>query len=377
MENWKQILTISGAIILLALAIGMVLGFAGVIIWYFSSIFIYLGVAVVLSLIGRPIVRLLSKVKIRGNELPDTLKALITLLALFTLLFSILSFFVPLVVDISGQVSGIRVESLRENLQEPLASAKDLNTQYNFIEVPEGSTLEEELLAQFQRVIEEINVSNILSGVLGFGANFLIGLFSTTFITFYFLKERKLVHDMVMALTPDAYMERVSKVLENVKKLLTRYFVGVVLEILLVGGLVSLGLGILGVKDALFIGYFAGIFNVIPYVGPIIGGSMTATMTLLNSLQMNFYQETLPLMGEALAIFLLVQLIDNFIFQPLIYSSSVKAHPLEVFIVILMAASLGGPVGMILAIPAYTFLRVIAKEFFNQIKVVQSITRSI
>ncbi|MEO1807652.1 MAG: AI-2E family transporter [Bacteroidota bacterium] len=377
MENWKQILTISGAIILLALAIGMVLGFAGVIIWYFSSIFIYLGVAVVLSLIGRPIVRLLSKVKIRGNELPDTLKALITLLALFTLLFSILSFFVPLVVDISGQVSGIRVESLRENLQEPLASAKDLNTQYNFIEVPEGSTLEEELLTQFQRVIEEINVSNILSGVLGFGANFLIGLFSTTFITFYFLKERKLVHDMVMALTPDAYMERVSKVLENVKKLLTRYFVGVVLEILLVGGLVSLGLGILGVKDALFIGYFAGIFNVIPYVGPIIGGSMTATMTLLNSLQMNFYQETLPLMGEALAIFLLVQLIDNFIFQPLIYSSSVKAHPLEVFIVILMAASLGGPVGMILAIPAYTFLRVIAKEFFNQIKVVQSITRSI
>ena len=377
MENWKQILTISGAIILLALAIGMVLGFAGVIIWYFSSIFIYLGVAVVLSLIGRPIVRLLSKVKIRGNELPDTLKALITLLALFTLLFSILSFFVPLVVDISGQVSGIRVESLRENLQEPLASAKDLNTQYNFIEVPEGSTLEEELLAQFQRVIEEINVSNILSGVLGFGANFLIGLFSTTFITFYFLKERKLVHDMVMALTPDAYMERVSKVLENVKKLLTRYFVGVVLEILLVGGLVSLGLGILGVKDALFIGYFAGIFNVIPYVGPIIGGSMTATMTLLNSLQMNFYQETLPLMGQALAIFLLVQLIDNFIFQPLIYSSSVKAHPLEVFIVILMAASLGGPVGMILAIPAYTFLRVIAKEFFNQIKVVQSITRSI
>jgi len=377
MENWKQILTISGAIILLALAIGMVLGFAGVIIWYFSSIFIYLGVAVVLSLIGRPIVRLLSKVKIRGNELPDTLKALITLLGLFTLLFSILSFFVPLVVDISGQVSGIRVESLRENLQEPLASAKDLNTQYNFIEVPEGSTLEEELLAQFQRVIEEINVSNILSGVLGFGANFLIGLFSTTFITFYFLKERKLVHDMVMALTPDAYMERVSKVLENVKKLLTRYFVGVVLEILLVGGLVSLGLGILGVKDALFIGYFAGIFNVIPYVGPIIGGSMTATMTLLNSLQMNFYQETLPLMGQALAIFLLVQLIDNFIFQPLIYSSSVKAHPLEVFIVILMAASLGGPVGMILAIPAYTFLRVIAKEFFNQIKVVQSITRSI
>ncbi|MEO0584051.1 MAG: hypothetical protein AAF135_17695 [Bacteroidota bacterium] len=166
MENWRQTLTVSGAIILLALAIGLVLGIFGVIIWYFSSIFIYLGVAVVLSLIGRPIVRLLSKVKIRGNELPDTLKALITLLALFTLLFSILSFFVPLVVDISAQVSGIRVESLRENLQEPLASAKDLNTQYNFIEVPEGSTLEEELLAQFQRVIEEINVSNILSGVL-------------------------------------------------------------------------------------------------------------------------------------------------------------------------------------------------------------------
>ena len=86
---------------------------------------------------------------------------------------------------------------------------------------------------------------------------------------------------------------------------------------------------------------------------------------------------TLPLLGFMIIVFGSVQIIDNILFQPLIYSSSVKAHPLEIFLVILAAASLAGILGMILAIPVYTILRVIAKEFFDNMKIVKKLTENL
>ena len=72
-----------------------------------------------------------------------------------------------------------------------------------------------------------------------------------------------------------------------------------------------------------------------------------------------------------LAIMLTAQLIDNFIYQPLIYSTSIKAHPLEIFIVLLMAGHIGGTIGMLVAVPAYTIVRVIAIRFFYRFKPIQ------
>jgi predicted PurR-regulated permease PerM len=76
-------------------------------------------------------------------------------------------------------------------------------------------------------------------------------------------------------------------------------------------------------------------------------------------------------------VFISVQIIDNILFQPLIYSSSVKAHPLEIFLVIMAAGSLAGVLGMFLAIPTYTIIRVIAKEFFDNMKLVRKLTESL
>ena len=72
-----------------------------------------------------------------------------------------------------------------------------------------------------------------------------------------------------------------------------------------------------------------------------------------------------------IAIFCFTQLVDNFLYQPLIYSSSIKARPLEIFIVLLIAGHLAGPMGMIVAIPAYTVIRVVAFRFFGHIKAIQ------
>jgi len=88
------------------------------------------------------------------------------------------------------------------------------------------------------------------------------------------------------------------------------------------------------------------------------------------------YNELMPVFFKLLGVFVAVQLIDNNILVPFIYAKSVKSHPLEIFLVIIMGGSLAGFVGMLLAVPVYTVLRVIAREFFQQFRVVQKITET-
>ena len=82
----------------------------------------------------------------------------------------------------------------------------------------------------------------------------------------------------------------------------------------------------------------------------------------------------LPMLSKVVIVFGAMQLLDNFILQPWIFSNSVLAHPLEIFIVILMGAQINGIIGMVLAIPVYTVLRVIARAFLSEFKLVQKIT---
>jgi predicted PurR-regulated permease PerM len=180
-------------------------------------------------------------------------------------------------------------------------------------------------------------------------------------------------------LFPDKYLEKIKHILASIKKLLTRYFIGIIVQISGIITLVSTGLTIVGVdfSDALVIALVVGLFNIIPYLGPIMGASLGLVLGLATNLDLTFYPELLPLLGYMTIVFIIVQVIDNVVFQPFIYSSSVNAHPLEIFLVILCAASLFGITGMILAIPSYTILRVIAKEFFNNLKVVKKITEKI
>jgi len=168
-------------------------------------------------------------------------------------------------------------------------------------------------------------------------------------------------------------------VLNSIKKLLTRYLIGIIIEVIGVITLVSLGLIIIGIdfQSALVIGLVAGVFNVIPYVGPLIGSTIGVLIGFATHLNLDFYSELVPLLVYMAIVFSIVQIIDNVIFQPFIYSSSVNAHPLEIFIVIMMAASLAGIIGMILAVPSYTILRVFAKEFFNNFKLVKKLTEKI
>jgi len=355
--------------------IGLSVVVLGLLVWYVGELFVYLIISAVIALMGRPVMRLLDKVKIRDWDLPEALKAVLTLFALIFVFTSIFAFFVPRLIEQTRQLEKLDPAAVEEGLAEPLASLESLIREYELADMGEGESLETIFQQHVLDIVQSVNLSNVFGAIAGITGNLAIGTFAILFITFFFLKDRNLIRQIFLAFTADTYVDRVNGVLDSIKLLLTRYFIGLLLELILVGALCSMGFALLGVKNALVIGFFAGLFNVIPYLGPLIGGGMSVSMAILGSLEMDFYTGIVPLSLKVLVVFLIVQLIDNFVFQPLIYSSSVKAHPLEIFLVILAAGSLFGIGGMILAIPSYTILRVIAGEFFDQFKVVRSLTR--
>jgi predicted PurR-regulated permease PerM len=207
--------------------------------------------------------------------------------------------------------------------------------------------------------------------------NIVIGLMSVFFIAFFFLREQGLFLDAIKSMVPNEYEERTTVTIEETSNLLIRYFVGILIQMTIITIFVSLALTVLGIPNALLIGFFAAIMNVIPYIGPILGAALGIIITISSGLDLSFYSELLPNIFKVMGVFFVMQMTDNFIIQPNIFSKSVKAHPLEIFIVVLIGAKIGGILGMVLAIPAYTALRVIAKVFLSEFKVVQRLTKNL
>ena len=203
-----------------------------------------------------------------------------------------------------------------------------------------------------------------------------IAIFSISFITFFFLKEEGLFYAMVTAVFPEHYHENITRALDSVTLLLGRYFTGILSESLLLMIAVSLVMMAFGMKtaDAAFIGLIMGIMNVVPYAGPLIGGILSVLVGIVTPIADQPVGHTVLVIVCSL---LVIKGMDDFILQPTLYSERVKAHPLEVFLVILIAGSLAGILGMLLAIPSYTVLRVFAKEFFSQFSLVRKLTEKI
>jgi len=206
--------------------------------------------------------------------------------------------------------------------------------------------------------------------------NVMVGVFSIFFIGFFFLREQGLFDNILTAMVPTGYEQQTKQAVDETSKLLIRYFVGILLQVTIITFIVGSSLTILGVKNALLIGFFAGMMNVIPYIGPIIAAGVGVMITLSSNMELSFYDEMIPLLTKVLLVFIVTRLIDDIILQPNIFSKSVKAHPLEIFIIVLVGAKIGGILGMVLAIPFYTAFRVIGKVFLSEFKVIQKLTRN-
>ncbi|MFT7587940.1 MAG: putative PurR-regulated permease PerM [Limisphaerales bacterium] len=354
----KALLSILGLVVL------------GWFIWKFAFIIIYFLIAAVLALIARPLTDFLCKVKIGRFVMPRTVAALLTMAAYFLVIAAFVMLFIPLVAEQGRIIANIDSKQVVRSLEEPLSDLE----RYLIPLGMEPSSLEKEVQDWVTGLIDMTSISNIFSSTIGFIGNLIVGLFAVLFILFYLLKDKHLSTRIVLAITPDQYEIKVNRVLRNSKKLLRKYLGGLTLQTFLFAIVIAIGLSILGVKYALLIAFFAGFANVIPYIGPILGGVLGVFIAITTNLELNFYQEISPLIVKVIVVFWIAQSLDNYIIQPRIFSNVVKAHPLEIFIVVLFAGYVSGIVAMIIAIPTYTIIRILAIEFFSEFKVVKALT---
>ena len=341
--------------------------------WYFKNVLIYIIVAFVVSLIGRPIMKLLKRIRIGKFHLPDWFSAVLTIVLIIGLLILIVTQMIPMVSNIVRDASMMKgsmvlesnpVERFNEWL---IGLFPNLGADFNVIDV---------VMDKLRELVSFNSVTGFVGSVASLVSSAFVGLFAVVFISFFFLKDSDLFGRIVCALVPDRVEQTMTATLNDIKQLLSRYFVGLLLEMLGVALIDCLGLWLIARLDfsyAIGIAFIAGLLNVIPYVGPLMGEAIGVILGVIlklgtgAGLNVNVWVFALII----LAIMLTAQLIDNFIYQPVIYSTSIKAHPLEIFIVLLMAGHIGGTVGMLVAIPAYTVVRVIAGRFFYDKKIVQ------
>jgi predicted PurR-regulated permease PerM len=263
------------------------------------------------------------------------------------------------------------------NINEPIIEAKTSDVIDKAAEIKHTDTPIEKIQKRIFATFNPGQIPQLFSTLIGFMGNLLIAFMSILFIAFFFLKEQGLFLDALQAIVPSKYEKEVIHALDDSSRLLRRYFVGVSIQVTTITIFVSLVLTVFGMKNALLIAFFAALINVIPYLGPVIGATFGVLITISSNLDLPFYEEMLPLIFIVIITFAAIQFLDNFVLQPFIFSNSVSAHPLEIFIVILVGAKLSGIVGMVLAIPVYTVIRVIAKSFLSEFRLVQKLTKKL
>ena len=343
--------------------------------WFFRSIVVYILVSGVFSIMGRPLVDLLCKIRIRRWSFPRSLGALLTLVALWGVIILFFYIFVPLVTRQINYFSTTDSEKIVQIIAGPINKVESLVRAINK-DIPQNITIQDYIVKKVSGVLNINLIQNFIGSLIGILGNVIIAIFSITFITFFFLKDQRLFFESILMWVPDKYVNNVTRALNSIKNLLTRYFIGIVIQSTCIMILVTIGMTIAGIdfQQSLVMGLIIGILNVIPYAGPWIGLAIAITMGVASHINQDITTVVIPLVTYMIIVEVVTHLIDNIVFQPIIYSNSVRAHPLEVFIVVLAAGFAAGIPGMIFGIPAYTVLRVFAREFFYNFKAVQKIT---
>jgi predicted PurR-regulated permease PerM len=268
-------------------------------------------------------------------------------------------------------LSLLNIEALQQNLENLY---NEVTTYFGITTVDLKVQLRESKL--FSRINFGV-IPEFLNSVVGLLGSISIGLFSVIFIAFFYLKDSKLLQDNLMALVPDEKEAKLKKSIYTIKLLLSRYFGGLVLQISILFVIYTAVLLIFGIENPVVIAFLCALLNLIPYIGPIISGFLMALLTMTSNLGADFSTVILPKTIFVMIGFAIGQLVDNFFSQPFIFSNSVKSHPLEIFLVIIIGGLLFGITGMVIAVPGYTVIKVILKEFFADNKIVKSLTKNL
>ena len=339
---------------------------------FFFKIVLYLAIALVIFLLGYPITSRLEKIKIGSKKIPDALAALITMLLVLGLLFGLFFVIVPPLFNEISFLSDLNFYDVFNNILNQFPSVKSFLLRFGNEE-----DLKQNLSAQLSNLINSNNVTELLNNTFSYFGSIVGGALCVLFITFFFLKDEQIVIDSLLLLSPSGTENAMREIFRTSKKMLSKYFVGLFIDMFIVGGSVFLLLSIFGVKNALIIAFCAGVLNVIPYIGSAITMVIAIVLGVSSCISTGSYHLIGTTINTIFFTLLTINLVDGFIIQPYIFSNSVKAHPLEIFLVTLIASKLGGIFGMVVALPVYTILRIVANEFLTHLKFFKKISENI
>lgn len=335
-------------------------GLLALLYFLFSGILLYLIFSTVLAIIGSPLMKLLAKFKYKKLSIGKGFAAFVVLglfIGIITLLIGIIA---PIVGKESAKLAAVNPDELLTLVKQPISQLENVIANFTHEQVSIENYLREKVIS----LLNFANVSNWLKILTDLTGGLLLALFMVAFITFFFLKDGKMFYEQLKSLIPSKYKNESRGLVPEIKNKLVRYFIGIIIEVLLVFICLGIGLYIIDVQYFILIAFIAAMLNVIPYMGPLIGmvlGALISTIAMCTGTS-DCLTEILPLIGKVVLVFALVQLLDNIVFQPFIYANSINAHPLEIFLVIIIAGNIWGLLGLLLAVPAWSVLKIIFKE---------------
>ena len=181
------------------------------------------------------------------------------------------------------------------------------------------------------------------------------------FVAFFFLREGKRISHGMIELVPNAYFELCLNLIHQINGQIGGYIRGQLLAVSVVAGLSWVGLSIVGMPYALPVGILAGLANMIPYLGPFIGIVSASAVALAT-------QQGMDMVWQVMILFIIIQIIDNVLIQPLVVAKSVDLHPLIVLIVVMIGSDLMGIVGMLIAVPVTGILKVSTVTIYDGVR---------
>ncbi|MEM6645070.1 MAG: AI-2E family transporter [Bacteroidota bacterium] len=332
--DWERGLRVAYAVV----AIGM----GGWLVWTFRQLILYLLIGVVVAYVLRPLVN-----RLMAWGVPQVLAILGGFAALVGGLLLLFTFLLPFVggqaLDISEQVNVTQaLRDMAASIEAPLQRV-----------LPNFSLdgMVDELTSDRQLMPDAASVTTWAGSVFDVFADVLYAFLVIPFVAFFVLKDGNEIRGYLLDLIPNRYFELSIALIEKIELNLRRYFKALLLQSLSVASVAVLALWVAGIEYPLVVGLFVGIANTIPYFGPIIG---VAAGSLVGVAQTG----DLALLPNVFLAMAVTQLADNLLFQPFIFARAARTHPLVILLVVLIGAEVLGIVGMLIAIPVTTTIRV-------------------
>ncbi|MCH8496114.1 MAG: AI-2E family transporter [Balneolales bacterium] len=314
-------------------------------LYRFSTLVAYIAIALVFSYLFEPIV---NRMQVAGFKRTN---AVILVVASFILLIVWAS--TSIAPTIGSQVI-LLASQLNIDTLNTIAAQIERELIIHIPFINEGQ-IQEALSRVTNRIFDFGDFQDTFTNIFGIFANIFTAALIIPFATFFFLKDGSKLRRQVLELVPNKFFETTLTIINKIETRLILYFKGVLIQSTLVALISYLMLSLAGLNNALAVGVAVGLANTIPYFGPIIGYILSIIIAI-------FETGDFSLVPYCIGAIMVAQIVDNVVLQPMIFSKSADIHPLYILFIIMIGAELAGLVGMLLAIPTATIIRITITE---------------